>query len=157
MTLVRRIVRPSALALGAGFGFYVVHPLSMVPFASYPGSFPERFLDAMAQSIAWKMLPMTVAFVLLCAAVAVLCASAFEGREEEPEESRSKDEEPEQLCVFCKSMPQTGGDGDEHWLPFEQVLYQSRHVEFTHRVCPRCSTHLGVPGQEGDERESRSD
>lgn len=158
-TVVRRWTRicdPASLTVGGIFGVLLLHPAAML-YASPPhGTSVGNLFRAVSASFDSSMLPMTATFVVLGAALALACQAARTLTSRDAEPRPNAEARPFlRMCMYCKGIPQTGADGEDRWMPLEQVLYDTEGIEFSHGVCPHCyEVHL-APQLRAAERKRR--
>lgn len=134
-----------SLATGLAFGVFVLHPAAML-FRCVGGStWGERLGHAFLGSFGEGMGGMLLLFAVLGTGLAALSQLPARPRRAHRPARRRPPSPLRRLCLFCKAMPHPGADGEEHWLPLEQVLYQESGVEFRHGVCPRCRPRVVGP------------
>ncbi|GAB6063395.1 hypothetical protein [Deferrisoma palaeochoriense] len=134
MNPIRRVLSAPTV-LGAGAGFFVLHPLAMAA-VSPPRAVPDL------GSFHPGMIPMALAFVgagvALAWALHVLAPPhADAGKAPGGAFART--------CMYCKAMPVAGPDGREIWLPLEQALLQSYDLTLSHGICPHCMDAVVEP------------
>lgn len=130
--------------VGLAFGILVLHPTAMLFQCTAGGAWADRLDRAFVGSFDPGMGTMAALFAVLGACLAVL-SQAARPAPATATRARAPRATLRRLCMYCKAMPQGGADGADHWLPFEQVLYHSQGMEFSHGVCPRCKAQFLDP------------
>ena len=133
---------------GAVAGALVVHPLAMALTTTPAEQTLRSLLVAVGGVFSPSMLPMGVPFALIGVGFAVLFAGVRRlcAVRRAPNAARAE-AAPRRLCMCCKTMPQPGGDGSDHWLPVEQVLLHTDGIEFSHGFCPTCRNEFLPPSR----------
>jgi hypothetical protein len=138
------LLNPAALVTGGVLGIIALHPVVMCYADMRKNRDLDHAIDAVFQAFRSQMFPMIgacaalgAAFALCCLAVEGLFARRAATQRTKPGASLVR------VCMYCKSIPQHDPHGKDRWIPLEQALLQSRGIEFTHGVCPRChAAHL---------------